>query len=114
MTITIGDIDISKYITSCTVSAAYRGESTIYTLDGTARTDRIGGIKLKFALSLGLMSMTNWQAIYDRVQSTSYELNRDGNVYTVHTVGDIPSAYVYTDPVYGDVVTVSGLEVEEI
>lgn len=52
MTVKINNIDLSEYITECDLRHSCRGESTSYSLNGTAYTDRFGDFKISGSVVL--------------------------------------------------------------
>lgn len=113
MIVMINSEDISKHITAYDVIETRRGESVIYTLDGTAMTDRIGGFKRTAKITFGLIPLSEWEKIKLILKKKTISLN-DGTEASMRLVGEIPNPYVFTDPIKGDCVTGMSIELEEI
>ncbi len=97
MRITINGYDVSKLITGYTVDKSCRGKSVSYTLDGTAKVDRIGDFKNTFHLTFGLISVSQWEKISAEIQKTGITLSEDGAEYNVHLINNPSAATVYED-----------------
>lgn len=59
MTVKINNTDISEYVTNCDLRHSCRGESTSYSLNGTAYTDRFGDFKISGSVALVLYRQQN-------------------------------------------------------
>lgn len=114
MTVKINGSDVSRYITSIDKRRSCRGESTSYSLDGTAYTDRFGGFKASFSITFGIVPISAWHNYINLMSGTSFTINYDNTDYTVHLKGDISEPYGYNDPKYGYCIKDASLEVEEI
>ena len=55
MAITVGGLTVDKYITAPTYRDAFRARSCAYTLDGTAREDRLGKTKKRLELTFAML-----------------------------------------------------------
>ena len=59
----IGNVAIDSYIEPPTVTRRFRGRSVVYTLDGTAKEDRLGGTKLILTLPFKLLPSEVWETL---------------------------------------------------
>lgn len=114
MTVKINNTDISKYVTNCDLRHSCRGESTSYSLDGTAYTDRFGDFKISGSITFGIVPSAKWKSIFAILKSSSFALVVNADSYTVHAKGDISAPYAYTDAALGDCYKDVSVEVEEI
>lgn len=55
MAITVGGLTVDKYITAPTYQDAFRARSCEYTIDGTAREDRLGNTKKRLELTFAML-----------------------------------------------------------
>lgn len=55
MAITVGGLAIDKYITTPTYRDTFRSRSCAYTIDGTAREDRLGKTKKRLELTFAML-----------------------------------------------------------
>lgn len=114
MTVKIQNIDISEYVTNCDLRHSCRGESTSYSLNGTAYTDRFGGFKISGSVAFGIVPAAKWNSVFTILKSSSFTLEVNSNSYTVHVKGDISAPYAYTDATLGECYKDATVEVEEI
>lgn len=113
MRITINGYDISKLIIGYTVDKSCRGKSVVYTIDGTAKVDRIGDFKSNYRLTFGLLSISQWEQILTEIKKSAITLTEDGSEYNVHLTNDPSAETVYQD-VTGRYVSNITVELEEI
>ena len=114
MTVKINNTDISEYSTNCDLRYSCRGESTSYSLNGTAYTDRFGDFKSSGYISFGIIPVAKWNSVFNILKSSSFTLEVNGDSYTVHVKGDISAPYAYTDATLGECYKDATVEVEEI
>lgn len=114
MTVKINNTDISEYVTNCDLRHSCRGESTSYSLNGTAYTDRFGDFKISGSVAFGIIPATKWKSIFTIFKSGSFTLFVNADSYTVHVKGDISAPYAYTDATLGEGYKDVSVEVEEI
>lgn len=114
MTVKINNIDLSEYITECDLRHSCRGESTSYSLNGTAYTDRFGDFKISGSVVFGIIPAAKWTSVFAILKSSSFTLEVSGDFYTVHVKGDISAPYAYTDATLGECYKDVSVEVEEI
>lgn len=114
MTVKINNIDLSEYITECDLRHSCRGESTSYSLNGTAYTDRFGDFKISGSVVFGIIPAAKWTSVFAILKSSSFTLEVNGDSYTVHAKGDISAPYAYTDATLGECYKDATVEVEEI
>ena len=114
MTVKINNIDLSEYITECDLRHSCRGESTSYSLNGTAYTDRFGDFKISGSVVFGIIPAAKWTSVFAILKSSSFTLEVNGESYTVHATGDISAPYAFTDVKLGDCYKHVSVEVEEI
>lgn len=114
MTVKINNIDLSEYITECDLRYSCRGESTSYSLNGTAYTDRFGNFKISCSIAFGIVPSAKWTSVFTILKSSSFTLEVNGESYTVHAKGDISAPYAFTDVKLGDCYKDVSVEVEEI
>lgn len=55
MAITVGGLTVDKYITTPTYRDTFRARSCDYTIDGTAREDRLGKTKKRIELTFAML-----------------------------------------------------------
>lgn len=55
MAITVGGLTVDKYITAPTYRDSFRARSCDYTIDGTAREDRLGKTKKRLELTFAML-----------------------------------------------------------
>ncbi|MCM1335836.1 MAG: hypothetical protein NC084_13505 [Bacteroides sp.] len=55
MAITVGGIAVDKYVTAPVFREVFRARSCEYTLDGTAREDRLGSTKRRLELTFSML-----------------------------------------------------------
>lgn len=55
MAITVGGITVDKYVTAPVFREVFRARSCEYTLDGTAREDRLGSAKKRLELTFSML-----------------------------------------------------------
>lgn len=63
MALVIGGITVDNMIMPPQISDTYRARSVVYSLDGTALEDRLGGTKKKLTLPFGTISQSQWEAL---------------------------------------------------
>ena len=114
MTVKINNTDISEYVTNCDLRHSCRGESTSYSLNGTAYTDRFGDFKISGSVVFGIIPAAKWTSVFAILKSSSFTLEVNGDSYTVHSKGDISAPYAFTDVKLGDCYKDVSVEVEEI
>lgn len=114
MTVKIQNIDISEYVTNCDLRHSCRGESTSYSLNGTAYTDRFGDFKISGSIAFGIIPAAKRTSVFAILKSSSFTLEVNGDSYTVHAKGDISAPYAFTDVKLGDCYKDVSVEVEEI
>lgn len=114
MTVKINNIDLSEYIIECNLRHSCRGESTSYSLNGTAYTDRFGDFKISGPVVFGIIPVAKWTSVFAVLKSSSFTLEVNGDSYTVHAKGDIFAPYAFTDVKLGDCYKDVSVEVEEI
>lgn len=114
MTVKINNTDISEYGTNCDLRYSCRGESTSYSLNGTAYTDRFGDFKISGSIAFGIIPAAKWTSVFAILKSSSFTLEVNGDSYTVHAKGDISAPYAFTDVKLGDCYKDVSVEVEEI
>ena len=102
MTVKIQNIDISEYVTNCDLRHSCRGESTSYSLNGTA------------SITFGIVPSAKWNSVFAILKSSSFLLLVNTDSYTVHVKGDISAPYAYTDATLGECYKDATVEVEEI
>lgn len=71
MTVKIQNIDISEYVTNCDLRHSCRGESTSYSLNGTAYTDRFGDFKISGSIAFGIIPAAKWTSVFAILKSLS-------------------------------------------
>ena len=59
----IENVTIDRYIQPPTVTRRFRSRSVVYTLDGTAKEDRLGGTKLILTLPFALLPSEIWETL---------------------------------------------------
>lgn len=89
-------------------------ESTSYSLNGTAYTDRFGDFKISGSVVFGIIPAAKWTSVFAILKSSSFTLEVNGDSYTVHAKGDISAPYAFTDVKLGDCYKDVSVEVEEI
>lgn len=114
MKVKIQNIDISEYVTNCDLRHSCRGESTSYSLNGTAYTDRFGDFKVSGSITFGIVPSAKWNSVFAILKSSSFLLLVNTDSYTVHVKGDISAPYAYTDATLGECYKDATVEVEEI
>lgn len=84
--ITVGGQNVDKYVQMPTVTHRYRARSVVYTLDGTAKEDRLGGSKKVLTLPFVLIKATVWETL--RSVLTADTVNVFGSIGGVSVNGN--------------------------
>lgn len=107
--ITVGGQNVDKYVQMPTVTHRYRARSVVYTLDGTAKEDRLGGAKKLLTLPFALVTAAVWEVL--RPELTANEVTASGDIGGVDISGtyrlsgnDIPTPILVVDKTTGQYV----------
>ena len=100
--ILIAAIQTDRYIQSPTLTHRYRTRNVVYTLDGTAQEDRLGGAKKMLTLPFALLPGEVWRTL--RTALTASTVPVSGSVGSDDVSGnyrlagnDIPTPILYVD-----------------
>lgn len=67
MSLTIGGVVVDKFVNPPQISDKFRARSVEYTLDGTAKEDRLGGTKREIKLPFGVLSSAIWDTLKEQL-----------------------------------------------
>ncbi|MGN0619082.1 MAG: hypothetical protein ACI4J7_08690 [Ruminiclostridium sp.] len=75
MAITMGGITIDKWITPPEIKNVLRARSVLYSLNGTAKEDRLGGTKLQLKLTFGWIGESLWNNLKTVLSGKNISIN---------------------------------------
>lgn len=94
MAITVGGLTVDKYITTPTYRDAFRARSCEYTIDGTAREDRLGQTKKRLELTFAMLPANVHNSLRTILQQK--EITVSGFIGSVDTI-NVGGKYRFAD-----------------
>lgn len=98
MTFKIGEIDVSKLILPPDINDVFRSQSVNQTLNGSLVVDRISELsKKRIEVRFPMIPLEKWTEIKAVIKPITFSVSVDGDTYSVHLSGDIPTPVLFAN-----------------
>ena len=107
MSLTIGGITVDSYIETPVFSNNFRARSVLYSLDGTAKEDRLGGSKKAIKIQFSVLPASVWENLKNVLGQKTFSVS--GAIGSLGVSGtyrlkdeelNTPVLYVHKDGTY--------------